>query len=73
MTVEETEDPFQKLESALRGYKSGGVTKMWGYDVEEDVSNLKAIAFDYIRLDLQFSASDIMLWEIIPPFVFFIL
>lgn len=50
--LEETEDPFQKLESALRGYKSGGVTKMWGYDVEEDVSNLKAVAFDYIRLGL---------------------
>lgn len=50
--LEETEDPFQKLESALRGYKSGGVTKMWGYDVEVDVSNLKAIAFDYIRLGL---------------------
>ena len=50
--LEETEDPFQKLESALRGYKSGGVTKMWGYDVEEDVSNLKAIAFDYIRLGI---------------------
>lgn len=50
--LEETEDPFQKLESALRGYKSGGVTKMWGYDVEEDVSNLKAVAFDYIRLGI---------------------
>lgn len=50
--LEETEDSFQKLESALRGYKSGGVTKMWGYDAEEDVSNLKAIAFDYIRLGI---------------------
>ena len=50
--LEGTEDPFQKLESALRGYKSGGVTKMWGYDVEEDVSNLKAVAFDYIRLGI---------------------
>jgi cell fate (sporulation/competence/biofilm development) regulator YlbF (YheA/YmcA/DUF963 family) len=25
---------------------------LWGYDVEEDVSNLKAIAFDYIRLGI---------------------
>ena len=50
--LEEKEDSFQKLESALRGYKNGGVTKMWGYDVEEDVSNLKIIAFDYIRLGL---------------------
>lgn len=50
--LEETEDPFQKLESALRGYKGGGVTQMWGYDVEEDVSNLKAVAFDYIRLGI---------------------
>ncbi len=46
------EDSFQKLEAALRGYKSGGVTKMWGYDVETDVSDLKAVAFDYIRLGL---------------------
>lgn len=50
--LEGTEDPFQKLEAALRNYKSGGVTKMWGYDVETDVSDLKSIAFDYIRLGL---------------------
>ena len=50
--LEETEDPFQKLEAALRGYKNGSITKMWGYDVETDVSDLKAIAFDYIRLGL---------------------
>lgn len=46
------EDSFLKLESALRGYAAGGVTKMWGYDVESDVSDLKSIAFDYIRLGL---------------------
>lgn len=46
------EDSFLKLESALRGYAAGGVTKMWGYDVEADVSDLKSIAFDYIRLGL---------------------
>ena len=46
------EDSFQKLESALRQYAAGGVTKMWGYDVEADVSDLKSIAFDYIRLGL---------------------
>lgn len=50
--LEEKEDPFQKLEAALRGYKAGNVTKMWGYDVEADVSDLKSIAFDYIRLGL---------------------
>lgn len=50
--LEEKEDPFQKLEAALRGYKAGNVTKMWGYDVEADVSDLKTIAFDYIRLGL---------------------
>ena len=50
--LEETEDPFQKLEASLRGYKGGGITKMWDYDVEIDVSDLKAIAFDYIRLGL---------------------
>ncbi|MBS4031628.1 MAG: hypothetical protein KGZ63_09465 [Clostridiales bacterium] len=46
------EDSFQKLDSALRGYAAGGVSKMWGYDVEADVSDLKSIAFDYIRLGL---------------------
>ena len=46
------EDSFLKLEAALRGYKSGGVSKMWGYDAESDVSDLKTIAFDYIRLGL---------------------
>lgn len=46
------EDSFLKLESALRGYAAGGVAKMWGYDVEADVSDLKSIAFDYIRLGL---------------------
>lgn len=46
------EDSFLKLEAALRGYAAGGVSKMWGYDVEADVSDLKSIAFDYIRLGL---------------------
>lgn len=50
--LEGKEDPFQKLEAALRGYKGGGITKMWGYDAEADVSDLKSVAFDYIRLDL---------------------
>ena len=47
------EDSFLKLEAALRGYKAGGVAKMWGYDVDTDVSDLKSIAFDYIRLGLE--------------------
>lgn len=51
-TVLEREDSFQKLDSALRGYAGGGVSKMWGYDAEADVSDLKSIAFDYIRLGL---------------------
>ena len=46
------EDSFQKLDAALRGYTSGSVTGMWDYDIEADVSDLKAIAFDYIRLGL---------------------
>lgn len=50
--LEGKEDPFLKLEAALRGYRAGNVTKMWGYDAEADVSDLKSIAFDYIRLDL---------------------
>jgi hypothetical protein len=47
-----SEDSFIKLEAALRGYAAGGVSKMWGYDVEADVSDLKSVAFDYIRLNL---------------------
>ncbi len=47
-----SEDSFIKLETALRAYRAGGVSKMWGYDVEADTSDLKAIAFDYIRLGL---------------------
>lgn len=50
--LEKCEDSFQKLEVALRAYKGGGIAKMWGYDVESDVSDLKSIAFDYIRLGL---------------------
>ena len=50
--LEGKEDSFQKLEAALRGYRSGATTKMWGYDTECDVSALKSVAFDYIRLDL---------------------
>jgi len=46
------EDSFIKLDGALRGYAAGGVSKMWGYDVEADVSDLKSVAFDYIRLGL---------------------
>ena len=44
------EDSFQKLDMALRSYTSGGVSGMWDYDLETDVSDLKSIAFDYIRL-----------------------
>lgn len=47
-----SEDSFIKLETALRPYAAGGVSKMWGYNVEADVSDLKSIAFDYIRFGL---------------------
>jgi len=47
-----SEDSFIKLEAALRQYANGGVAKMWGYNAESDVSDLKGIAFDYIRLGL---------------------
>ena len=50
--LDKREDSFQKLDRSLRGYAAGGVSKMWGYDVEADVSDLKSIAFDYIRLGL---------------------
>lgn len=44
------EDSFQKLNIALKQYKSG-VANMWNY-TEEDLNNLMAVAFDYIRLNL---------------------
>lgn len=47
------EDSFQKLDAALRGYLGGGVSGMWDYDLETDVSDLKSIAFDYIRLGME--------------------
>lgn len=47
------EDAFQKLDAALRQYSGGGVSGMWDYDIEADVSDLKAIAFDYIRLGIE--------------------
>lgn len=50
--LEGKEDPFLKLEAAVRGYKAG-VSKMWGYDTEGDVSDLKGIAFDYIRSGME--------------------
>jgi len=43
------EDSFIKLEAALKGYRGGNVSSMWGYDAEADVSDLKQVAFDYIR------------------------
>ena len=44
------EDSFIKLESALKKYKSGGVSSMWDYEPDTDVTDLKSCAFDYIRL-----------------------
>lgn len=46
--LEKNEDSFQKLDSALKRYKAG-VPSMWNYDTDADVSDLKLIAFDYIR------------------------
>jgi len=43
------EDSFQKLNSALKGYRAGNVSGMWDFDPEEDTTDLKLIAFDYIR------------------------
>lgn len=44
------EDSFQKLNIALKQYKSG-VANMWHY-TEEDINNMLGVAFDYIRLNL---------------------
>lgn len=44
------EDSFQKLNLALKQYK-GGVASMWDFK-PEDLNNLMAVSFDYIRLNL---------------------
>lgn len=44
------EDSFQKLNIALRQYKSG-VANMWNY-TDEDINNMLCVSFDYIRLNL---------------------
>lgn len=44
------EDSFQKLNTALKQYKSG-VSNMWNY-TSEDLNNLMGVAFDYIRFGL---------------------
>lgn len=46
--LEKNEDSFLKLDSALKRYRAG-VPQMWAYDPDADVSDLKLIAFDYIR------------------------
>lgn len=43
------EDSFQKLNGALKGYRAGNVSCMWDFDPELDTTDLKLIAFDYIR------------------------
>lgn len=47
--LEKNEDSFQKLDSALKRYRAGVTSMMWDYEPESDVSDLKLIAFDYIR------------------------
>ena len=46
--LDKSEDSFLKLDSALKRYKAS-VPSMWGYDPDGDVSDLKLVAFDYIR------------------------
>ena len=46
--LDKNEDSFLKLDSALKKYKAG-VPSMWAYEPDADVSDLKLIAFDYIR------------------------
>lgn len=46
--LDKNEDSFLKLDSALKKYRAG-VPSMWAYDPDADVSDLKLIAFDYIR------------------------
>ena len=44
------EDSFQKLNIAIKQYRSG-VANMWDFN-EEDLNNLMGVAFDYIRFEL---------------------
>ena len=50
--LDKNEDSFLKLDSALKKYKSG-VPSMWDYDTGADVSDLKLLAFDYIRANFE--------------------
>ena len=50
--LDKREDQFLKLDSALKKYKAG-VPSMWPYDPDADVSDLKLIAFDYIRANFE--------------------
>lgn len=50
--LDKNEDSFLKLDSALKKYKAG-VASMWDYDPEADVTDLKLIAFDYIRANFE--------------------
>lgn len=50
--LDKNEDSFLKLDSALKKYKAG-VPSMWAYDPEADVTDLKLIAFDYIRANFE--------------------
>lgn len=54
--LDKNEDSFQKLNSALKGYKSGSVSCMWDFDPELDTEDLKLIAFDYIRFGFEQTA-----------------
>lgn len=54
--LDKNEDSFQKLNSALKSYRSGSVPCMWDFDPEEDTEDLKLIAFDYIRCDFDQTA-----------------
>lgn len=50
--LDKREDQFLKLDPALKKYKAG-VASMWPYDPDADVSDLKLIAFDYIRANFE--------------------
>ena len=50
--LDKNEDSFLKLDSALKKYRAG-VPSMWDYDPESDVTDLKLIAFDYIRANFE--------------------
>lgn len=49
--LDKREDPLIRLHKDIKVYSNSSSVPDWGYDPEIDVSDLKAVCFDYIRSD----------------------